>query len=153
MSIIHFASRGAMDIEGLGPSRVEELMSLGFISGVSSIYGLKDQRQQLAALKGWGEQSAANLISAIEATRGRAFDRFIFALGIPGVGQATARLLAQNFASLKELMAAKQTDLEKLETVGLRGGVQNYRVFCRAQKQGRGGFLNQQIKPAKAKGR
>jgi DNA ligase (NAD+) len=150
-SITHFASRGAMDIDGLGPSRVEELMSRGFISGVTSLYELHAQKDQLADLKGWGEQSAYNLINAIEATKGKTLDRFVFALGIPGVGQATARLLAQTFTNLKELMAAKQKDLEKLESVGPEVASKITDFFAEPKNKDAAVFLNNQIKPAQAK--
>lgn len=150
-SITHFASRGAMDIEGLGPSRVEELMSLDLISDVVSIYALKEKQEQLADLKGWGEQSAGNLINAIAQTRGKTFDRFVFALGIPGVGEATARLLAQTFAGLKELIAASQKNLEKLETVGPEVASKIVDFFAEPKNKNAALKLYDEIRPVPAK--
>lgn len=152
-SIIHFASRGAMDIEGLGPSRVEELMSLNLISDVASIYDLKDKKATLTELKGWGEQSATNLIEAIEDTRGKTMDRFIFALGIPGVGEATARLLAQQFSSLKELANAQQKELEKLDTVGPEVASKIVEFFAEDKNRSAAERLYREISPAPPKTR
>jgi DNA ligase (NAD+) len=149
-SITHFASRGAMDIEGLGPSRVEELMSLGFLSDAVSVYSLKAKQDELAALKGWGAQSTGNLINAIEETRGKTFDRFVFALGIPGVGEATARLLAQVYLSLKELIAAKQKELEKLETVGPEVATKIIEFFAEPKNKNAALKLYEEIRPAPA---
>jgi DNA ligase (NAD+) len=150
-SIIHFASRGAMDIEGLGPSRVEELMSLTLISDVASIYDLKDKKEKLKELKGWGEQSAANLIESIDKTRGKTLDRFIFALGIPGVGEATARLLAQQFSSLKELANAQQKNLEKLDTVGPEVASKIVEFFTEDKNSSAAERLYKEISPAPLK--
>ena len=150
-SIIHFASRGAMDIEGLGPSRVEELRSLDFISDVASIYDLKDKKEELSQLKGWGEQSAHNLIEAIEETRGKTFDRFVFALGIPSVGQVTARLLAQRFASLEELSTTPQKELEKLESVGPEVATNIIQFFAEPKNSDAARRLYEEISPAPAK--
>ncbi len=146
-SITHFASRGAMDIEGLGPSRVQELMDLGFITDVVSIYSLKDKQDQIAALKGWGELSARNLIQAIEATRGKPFDRFIYALGIPGVGEATARLLAVEFPTLDQLAQARQKDLEKLEGLGPEVANKLVDFFAEPKNRGAAAALYRLIRP------
>jgi DNA ligase (NAD+) len=150
-SIIHFASRGAMDIEGLGPSRVQELMSLEFISEVTSIYDLKTKTDELAGLKGWGEQSANKLIEAIEQTRGQTLDRFIFALGIPGVGQATARLLAKRYVNLKELSTAPHKELEKIETIGPEVASKIIEFFSEPKNSKAAERLYNEIKPAPAK--
>ena len=102
----HFVSRAAMDVEGLGGKNVEALWERGFLSDPPSLYALAARRDELAGLRGWGELSADNLLRAIAATRGASLERFIFALGIPGVGQETAKLLAQRLGSLEALVAA-----------------------------------------------
>ena len=120
-SIQHFAGRQAMDIEGLGPERVRTLRELGFITGVASLYRLAEREAELAALPGWGEVSARNLIRAVEDSRGASLDRFIFALGIPSVGQVTARNLALKFGSFESLAGAGLDDLAGVE--GMKTGI------------------------------
>jgi DNA ligase (NAD+) len=114
----HYAARQAMDIEGLGPKRVAQLRELELLSDLASIYDLARHRQSLAALEGWGELSADNLLKAIEASRGRSLERFVFALGIPTVGQATACDLAQAFGSWDAVAAATEAELTAVEGVG-----------------------------------
>lgn len=102
-AIKHYASRDAMDIEGLGDKSAEELFSRGFISDLASLYQLNEKRGELMALDGWGEVSVDNLLAAIEATKGKPLDRFIFALGIQGVGKVSATDLARQYGSLEAL--------------------------------------------------
>ena len=123
-------------------------------SRLTSATSLKNKKEALSQLKGWGEQSANNLIEAIEATRGKPLDRFIFALGIPGVGQVTARLLAQRFASLEELSTTPQKDLEKLESVGPEVASKIIQFFAEPKNSEAAHRLYEEIGPApvKAKG-
>ncbi len=125
--LIHFVSRDAFDIEGLGGKHVEEFWRDGLIATLADIFRLKDRRDEIAARDGWGEQSAENLVAAIEARRRISFDRFIHALGIRQVGQSTARLLARNYGDLKtwhdSMMAAEaeraaHPDARKPQEVG-----------------------------------
>jgi len=104
--LMHFVSRDAFDIEGLGGKHVEEFWRDGLIVTPADIFRLAGRRDEIAARDGWGEQSADNLIAAIEARRNIPFDRFILALGIRQVGQSTARLLARNYGDLKSWHAA-----------------------------------------------
>ena len=108
-AIKHFASRRAMDIEGLGDKLVEQLDEKGLVQDVSGLFGLK--QKQLSELDRMGEKSANNILLALEKTKSTTLDRFLFALGIPQVGEATASALAEHFASLDEIMGA---DLESL---------------------------------------
>jgi DNA ligase (NAD+) len=118
--LIHFASRDAFDIEGLGEKNVEFLFKSGRIKSPADIFRLAEAegKPQLLPLKnqmGWGEKSVAKLFDAIEARRRIGLDRFIYALGIRQVGQATARLLALNYHSLsawREAMQAMAADPE-----------------------------------------
>jgi DNA ligase (NAD+) len=100
----HFVSRDAFDIEGLGAKHIVAFWDDGLIKEPADIFGLTSQ--MLADREGWGEQSAANLIAAIAEHRGIALDRFIYALGIRQVGQATARLLARSYLTLEAWRAA-----------------------------------------------
>jgi DNA ligase (NAD+) len=117
-SITHFASRGALDIDGLGPKRVQELMDKGFIADVASIYRLHEKESELGELEGWGEKSARKLIESIENSKGKPFDKFIYALGIPSVGEVMARAIASKYPTLEKLLGASQKDFEKIEEVG-----------------------------------
>ncbi|WP_448578500.1 NAD-dependent DNA ligase LigA [Thermaurantiacus sp.] len=91
----HFVARRALDIEGLGARSIEDFAARGWLSSPADIFLLPARRAELAALPGWGEQSAENLLSAIEARRRPTLDRFLFALGIRHVGEVTARDLAR----------------------------------------------------------
>ncbi|MBL6947280.1 MAG: NAD-dependent DNA ligase LigA [Rhodospirillales bacterium] len=97
----HFVSRGAFDIEGLGAKHIDAFSSEGLIKTPADIFRLRNQTEEISTREGWGEQSANNLFAAIEERRGIPLDRFIYALGIRQVGQATARLLARQYGSLQ----------------------------------------------------
>lgn len=114
--ITHFASRLAMDIEGLGESTVATLLNEGFITRASDLYSLDTAR--LAARPGFGEQSAGNLAAAIAATRGRPLPKFLFSLGIEGVGESTAKDLARAFGTWEAFAAASREDLLAVPDVG-----------------------------------
>jgi DNA ligase (NAD+) len=114
--IEHFASRGAMDIEGLGEAMVEQLVSQNLIADASDIYGLT--REQLVALERMGEKSAANLLGAIERSREQPLWRLLFALGILHVGVSAARALADHFPNLDALMQASPEELQRIPDVG-----------------------------------
>jgi len=111
-AIKHFASRRAMDIEGLGDRLVEQLVEKGLVSQVSDLYRLS--LDDLASLERMATKSATNLIEALEKSKKSTLPRFIYALGIREVGEATAQTLAREFGSLDALMAA---DIEMLEAV------------------------------------
>jgi DNA ligase (NAD+) len=118
--IIYFASRGAMDIEGLGDKLVNRFLELGFLTDLPSIYQLKDRRAELVELDRMGEQSVQNLLDNIEASKTRPLDRFIYGLGIRFVGDKGARDLAQHFRSLSALRHADYALLEAVPDVGPR---------------------------------
>lgn len=115
-SIKHFASRKAMDIDGLGDKLVEQLVDAGYIEHVNDLFTLDVER--LSRLERMGEKSATNLIQALDKSRHTTLARFIYALGIREVGEATARTLAQHFASLEALMQADEESLQSVEDVG-----------------------------------
>ena len=97
----HFVSRNAFDIEGLGGERITEFHDAGLIKLPGDIFRLAAKQKQIEEREGWGKQSVAKLMAAIEARREISLERFIFALGIRQVGEATARLLASNYGSYR----------------------------------------------------
>ncbi len=115
-AIVHFASRRAMDIEGLGEKLVDQLVEQGLLASAADLYHLDVLR--LAMLERMGEKSAQNIVSAIERSRDTTLARLIYALGIRNVGEATAHDLAQHFGSLQALMAADAQALQKVPDVG-----------------------------------
>ncbi|MFY9135510.1 MAG: helix-hairpin-helix domain-containing protein, partial [Bacillota bacterium] len=114
--MIHFASKGAMDIEGLGPSTIDRLLDAKLVADVADIYGLR--LDQLAGLDRMGEKSAANLVASIEQSKSNPLYRVIFALGIRHVGENVAKLLASHFHSMDALIAAERDDLLAIPTIG-----------------------------------
>ena len=115
-SIRHFASRGALDIEGLGDKLIEQLVDRDLVTTVADLYRL--ERAQLAGLDRMAEKSADNLLAAIARSRETTLPRFLFALGIREVGQATARALARHFGTLDALAAADVEQLLQVRDVG-----------------------------------
>ena len=115
-AIKHFASRKAMDIDGLGDKLVEKLVDKGLISDVADLFDLKIEK--LKQLDRMAEKSATNLVDAIKAAKQATLPRFLFALGIREVGETTARDLAQHFLSLDKLMQASEELLTSIEGVG-----------------------------------
>ncbi|MDP8248133.1 MAG: NAD-dependent DNA ligase LigA [Candidatus Tritonobacter lacicola] len=112
----HFASRGAMDIEGLGSELVDQLVRTGLVKDYGDLYSLKEGG--VAALDRMGEKSARNLIRAIEESRKRPLRRLVFALGIRNVGSYAARVLADRHCSVDDLMNARPADMEKTHEIG-----------------------------------
>jgi DNA ligase (NAD+) len=112
----HFASKGAMDVEGLGEERVSQLMREGLVRNPADLYGLTVE--QLTELDGFAEISARRLVEAIDASRRRPFSRVLWALGIESVGEVNARNLAQRFRSIDALMAAGPQEIADTPGVG-----------------------------------
>lgn len=115
-SIIHFASRKAMDIEGLGDKWVAQLVHDGLINDVTDIYKLK--KEALLKLERMGDKSASNLLTAIEHSKTTTLPRFLYALGIREVGEATARNLSLHFNDLEKLMHANEETLQHVPDIG-----------------------------------
>lgn len=114
-AIRHFASRKAMDIEGLGEKLIDQLVELELVREPADLYGLT--KEQFADLDRMGMKSAANLIAALERSKRTSFPRFIFALGVREVGEATARALAQRFDGIDALMAARSDDFVRVRGI------------------------------------
>ncbi len=115
-SLEHFASREAMDISGLGSALISRLVGLGILNRISDIYRL--DYTELSKLERLGEKSIENLKSAIEESKGRAFERLLYALGIRFVGIVTARNLARHFGDITALMQAESEQLSAVPEVG-----------------------------------
>jgi len=115
-AIKHFSSRRAMDIDGLGSKLVEQLVDQHVIRHVDDLYRLN--REQIAGLERMGEKSAKNLLCAIKASRQTTLERFVYALGIREVGEATAVSLARHFGTLENIMQASEEELQNAAEVG-----------------------------------
>ena len=115
-SIIHFASRKAMDIEGLGDKSVEQLVNVGLIQGLPDIYKL--ELEQLISLDRMAEKSSQNLLDAIEKSKLTSLPRFIYALGIRNVGESTAKDLAGFYGDLYEIMNQTEESLQLVPDIG-----------------------------------
>lgn len=115
-SIKHFASRTAMDVEGLGSKLVDQLVDEGLITNVADIYDLTIE--QLADLERMGKKSAQNLVDAIEKSKNTSLARFLFALGIREVGDATALALVNHFGDIDPIAQAESDALESIEDIG-----------------------------------
>jgi DNA ligase (NAD+) len=115
-SLLHFASRHAMNIDGLGEKIVDQLVDKGLVKDVADLYSLKED--EVAGLERMAEKSAQNLLEEIEGSKKSSLARLIYALGIFSVGERTGQLLAEQFSSLEELAAAKEDQLEAVHEVG-----------------------------------
>lgn len=123
----HWASRGAMDIEGLGPAQIEQLLSRGFVTDPGDLYSLT--YEQVLTLDRLAEKSARNLVEAIAASKGRPLPRLIFGLGIRHVGDTMARTLAERFGNMDHLAAASAEELAAVPGVGPQIALSVHRFF------------------------
>jgi DNA ligase (NAD+) len=112
----HFASRGALNVEGLGYATLGQVIEHGWVEDPSDLYRLT--KEQVVQLEGFAEKSAQNLIDRIAESRRPQLGRFLYSLGIPQVGEATAELLATDFGTIEKLRAASEEDLQRVEGVG-----------------------------------
>jgi DNA ligase (NAD+) len=112
----HFASRGALNIEGLGYATLGQLIERDVVEDPSDLYGLG--KEQVVELEGFADKSAQNLLDRIAESKNPPLGRFLYALGIPQVGEATAELLATEFGSIAKLRRASEEDLQLVEGVG-----------------------------------
>jgi len=118
-SIVHFASRGAMDIRGLGPERVKALLDAKLIDNVADLYDRKRvQLMRLLALEGFAEKSAQQLLDAIDASKRQPLSTLLFALGVRHVGAQGAKLLARHFGSMKTLAKAGTEEISRIRGIG-----------------------------------
>ncbi len=116
--LIHFVSRKAMNIDGLGDRIMEDFYNMKFITNFVDIYNLKDHRKDLVELEGFGNKSIDNILEAIENSKNNSLEKFIFALGIPNVGEKTAKTLARRYKTMTNLMNAAFDELKSIYDVG-----------------------------------
>ncbi len=117
-NVVHFASRAAMDIDGLGPSIIEMLMERGLVAGVADLYALVGRRDDLLRIDRFGEKSVDNLLASIDRSRGAGLERLLTAFGIRNIGAAAARVLAERFPDLRAVAAASPLELLSLPDFG-----------------------------------
>ena len=117
--LIHFASRDAMNIDGLGERIIEDFFNFGFIKKISDIYKLENHRKDLITLEGYGDKSVANLLDAIDDSKDNSLEKLIFGLGIPHVGAKTAKILASNFKMLENLISKTEEELVNIPDIGV----------------------------------
>ena len=122
----HFVGRGAMDIRGLGPQTLEKLLEMELVRDAADLYGLS--REDILRVPGFQEKSAENLLSALDESRTRPFERVLFGLGIRHVGESVARLLAEGFRGVAALAEAPEEEIAKIPGVGpeIAGSVRSY---------------------------
>jgi len=117
-SLIHFVSRDAMNIDGLGDRIIEDFYNFGFIGNIADIYSLKQHEKDLIRMEGYGDKSVSNLLEAIEESKKNSLEKLIFALGIPHVGAKTAKILAANFNTMDNLEKATIEELVTIPDIG-----------------------------------
>lgn len=116
--IIHFSSRDAMDIEGMGEKVVEQFFNQGFIRSISDIYDLSQYRDEIIALDGWKDKSIDNLLEAIEKSKANSLEKVLFGLGIKEVGAKTAKVLSRKYLDIGALSMASEDELLEIQDVG-----------------------------------
>lgn len=116
--LIHFVSRPAMNIDGLGDAIIEDFYNMNIITKIEDIYNLKERKEELIELEGFGNKSVDNLITSIEASKSNSLERLLFALGIPGIGAKTAKVLAKKYNTMDNLIAASKEELTDIKDIG-----------------------------------
>ena len=116
--MIHFASRNAMDIDGIGANVIEEFFAEGFLHDIPDIYHLSDHASEIKELDGWSDKSMNSLLDAIEASKKQSMERLLFGIGIKEVGEKMAKVLSKRYKNLDELAKANEEDLLKIPDVG-----------------------------------
>lgn len=116
--IIHFSSRDAMDIEGMGEKVVEQFFNQGFIKSIVEIYDLSQYRDEIIALDGWKDKSIDNLLEAIENSKQNSLEKVLFGLGIKEVGAKTAKVLSRKYLDIDALSKASEEELLEIPDVG-----------------------------------
>ncbi|MGE5473065.1 MAG: NAD-dependent DNA ligase LigA [Ignavibacteriales bacterium] len=132
-SIVHFASRDAMNIDGLGPAIIEQLLETGRIRSIADLYFLKED--DVETMERMGKKSAQNLINAIQKTKNNSLDRLIFGFGIRFIGLKAARMLAESFDSLDEIMESNMEELLNLNEFGGKMAESVVKFFAQEQSK------------------
>ena len=116
--ILHFVSRDAMNIDGLGPAIIETLLEKGFINSIPDLYYLENKKDDLMKIEGMGKKSTENLLYSIENSKSNNIDRLIFGLGIRHIGSRAAKLLADRFNSINDLAEASIEEISEIPDFG-----------------------------------
>lgn len=127
--LIHYASRNAMNLTGFGDRIVEDFYNMGYLRSVCDYYTLKNKKEELKLLEGFGEKSINNLLLEVENSKGNSLERLLFGLGIRYVGSKTAKILAKNYGNIDNLMNASYLELLNIYDVGDVIGKSVYEYF------------------------
>ena len=127
-SLIHFCDRKAMNIEGLGERIIEDFYNMKIINNIIDIYNIKDRKEDLIELEGFGDKSVNKLLDNIEKSKENSLEKLLFAIGINGIGEKNAKILAKKFMNIDNLMNASLEDLTNISDVGpvLASSVYNF---------------------------
>ena len=127
-ALIHFISRDAMNIDGLGEQIVEDFYNMGLIKDIPDIYNLSKDKEDLIELEGFGNKSVSNLLISIENSKHNSLERLINGLGISGIGIKSAKLLASRYETMRNLMNASIEELQNIKDIGnvLATNISNY---------------------------
>lgn len=127
-ALIHFISRDAMNIDGLGEQLIEDFYNMGLIKDIPDIYTLSKDKEDLIELEGFGNKSVSNLLISIENSKNNSLERLLNGLGISGVGVKSAKLLASRYGTMRNLMNASAEELVKIKDIGnvLAENISNY---------------------------
>lgn len=125
----HFVARTAMDIEGLGFQIIEKFIGLGYLKDVTDIYRLAEKEDELKSLEGFGNKSIDNILSSVERSKKRPFEKVLFAIGIRHVGERTARILAKYFKNIESIINASQDEIQDIYEIGPRIAESVYNFF------------------------
>lgn len=117
-SLIHFAERDAMNIDGLGEKIMEDFFNFSFIRTIPDIYLLQTHREDLTRLEGYGEKSVTKLLEAIEKSKSNSLEKLLFGLGIPHVGSKTAKIIAPHYHNIDNIIKATLEDLSSINDIG-----------------------------------
>ena len=133
--IEHFVSRNAMDIEGLGYAIIEKFISLGYLKDITDVYKLKNHEDELKKLEGFGQKSIDNLLSAIEGSKNRPYDKVLYSIGIRHVGERTAKILAKHFRNIDALQNASEEDIQNVKEIGPKIAESVYDYFHKSSNR------------------
>lgn len=117
-SLIHYSDRKAMNIEGLGERIIEDFYNMHIINNIIDIYNLKDKKEELIELEGFGDKSVNNLLETIENSKKVSLEKLLYAIGIKGIGEKNAKILAKKYNTLDKLMAASEAELQSIPDIG-----------------------------------
>lgn len=117
-SLIHYSDRKAMNIEGLGERIIEDFYNMHIINNIIDIYNLKDKKEELIELEGFGDKSVNNLLETIENSKKVSLEKLLYAIGIKGIGEKNAKILAKKYNTLDKLMAASESELQSIPDIG-----------------------------------